>query len=100
MEFAANPGALSFGQVVHHVSFFVDPAPGDHSEMAVDVGDGFAERFAAIQDEQGPADGSRPRARRSVMRCRTTVAFSVEPSTTPRGTLVPEAVTPSAPIMV
>ena len=47
-----------------------------------------------------PCDASRPRSRRAVINARTTVAFSVDPSTTPNGTLVPSAVTPSAPIMV
>jgi len=47
-----------------------------------------------------PSETSRPRSRSPLISPRATVAFSVEPSTTPSGTFVPSAVTPSAPTMV
>ena len=85
--------------MIKNVPFLVNTTPLDQGPVAVDVGDRAAQRLAAVEDEQDPVLGGQ-RSRRSLTRARTTVAFSVEPSTTPSGTFVPSLVTPSAPTIV
>ena len=67
---------------------------------AEDLADGLGEGFAAVEDEQHAFAGVEAPVPQSADQTRTTAAFSVELSTTPRGTLVPSAVTSRAPTMV
>jgi hypothetical protein len=86
--------------VVEDVAFLVSSTPGDHGALAEHVADRAVQCLAAVEDEQDPRRRVQAPVARPAIRPRTTVAFSVEPSTTPSGTLVPSAVTPRAPTMV
>jgi hypothetical protein len=77
--------------MVDHVASLVFSTTRDDGVVAEHVAHRSGERRATIEDEQIPSDASRPRSPSPAIRPRTTVAFSVEPSTTPRGTLVPSA---------
>lgn len=99
-QLALHRGALGLGQVIGDVSLLMTSAPLGEREWTVDVIDGLGDRLAAIDHEQHPRVASSPRADRSAIRRVQTAAFSVDPSTTPSGTLVPSSVTPNAPTRV
>ena len=89
------------GQVVEDVAFLVYSTPSDDGVFAEDVAHRTMQRLGAVEDEQHALCRVQAAvARREAVRPRTTVAFSVEPSMMPRGTLVPSTVTQSAPTMV
>jgi hypothetical protein len=73
--------------------------PGYHGVVAEDLAHSLGERLATVEDEQHAVSAVKPRTLSEATKPRTTEAFSVEPSTTPKGTLVPFAVTPRAPTM-
>src|SRR5439155_2162267 len=82
-----------------HVSFLV-PQTALHGRLAEDVADRLAERLGAVDHEEDPLGGSRPRSTRSESSAVATVAFSVEPSQSPSGILTPSVVIPSVTTLV
>ena len=82
------------------MTFLVQPAAGDHGLLAEHLPGRLGERLAAVEHEQHALGGVEAAVAQVVIRPRATEAFSVDPSTTPSGTFVPSAVTPSAPTMV
>src|SRR6266498_3791164 len=76
-----------------HVALLV-PQTALHGRLAEDVADRLAQRLGAVDHEQDPCSGSRPRSTKSLKSAVATVAFSLPPSQSPSGILTPSVVIP------
>jgi hypothetical protein len=75
---------------------FLVPHTALHRRVAEHVADRLPERLGAVDHEQDPLFGVEARSTRSDSSAVATVAFSVEPSQSPSGSLTPSVVIPSA----
>src|SRR5512144_2445127 len=93
-QFGVDPLRVLLGQVVGHVPALVQGTALDQRLVAEHLPHPGRERLGAVEDDQQPV--LEPRATRSASSDLTTVLFSVEPSHSPTGILVPSAVLASA----